>query len=78
MPHGRSVIAKHPGQIYGKHNIPLPDSSLLYKLSNIVIEDDSVHADKDDEKEWWTIREVYYRETKGEEPFLLVITHIKN
>lgn len=65
VPHGRSVLAKHPGQIYGKHNTSASENSLLYKLSNFAIKDESMLPDKEEEKEWWTIREVYYRESEG-------------
>ncbi|XP_052742012.1 anaphase-promoting complex subunit 1 [Bicyclus anynana] len=61
VPHGRTVIAKHPGQIYGKgHNVSVSENSLLYKLTNFGIKDESLVEGKE-EQEWWTIREVYYR-----------------
>ncbi|XP_028156342.1 anaphase-promoting complex subunit 1 isoform X2 [Ostrinia furnacalis] len=63
VPHGRTVIAKHPGQIYGKgQNISASENSLLYKLTNFAIKDESLlEAKEADEHEWWCIREVYYR-----------------
>lgn len=61
MPHGRTILAKHPGQIYGKaHNVSASENSLLYKLTNFAIKDESL-AEAKEEREWWCIREVYYR-----------------
>lgn len=66
MPHGRTVLAKHPGQIYGKGlNNSTSENSLMYKLANFAIKDESLLESKDSEEEWWCIREVYYRETDG-------------
>lgn len=67
MPHGRTVIAKHPGQIYGKgHNTSASENSLLYKLTNFAIKDESLlEAKEANEHEWWCIREVYYRSNDG-------------
>lgn len=67
MPHGRTVIARHPGQIYGKgHSNSSSENSLLYKLTNFAIKDESLlEAKEADEHEWWTIREVYYRSNDG-------------
>lgn len=67
MPHGRTVIAKHPSQIYGKgHNISASENSLLYKLTNFGIKDESLLETKDSEdQEWWSIREVYYKDSDG-------------
>ncbi|XP_013136124.1 PREDICTED: anaphase-promoting complex subunit 1-like, partial [Papilio polytes] len=63
VPHGRTVLAKHPGQIYGKGlNNSTSENSLMYKLANFAIKDESLLENKDSE-EWWCIREVYYRET---------------
>ncbi|CAG4961366.1 unnamed protein product [Colias eurytheme] len=69
VPHGRTVLAKHPGKIYNKgHNVSLSESTLLYKLTNVAIKDDSVADHKDEEEqEWWTIREVYYKAKEAEE-----------
>lgn len=64
VPHGRTVLAKHPGQIYGKHNTSASETSLLYKLTNFAIKDETLLVDKDEE-EWWCIREVFYRECDG-------------
>lgn len=67
MPHGRTVISKHPGQIYSntKHNTS-SENSLLYKLTNFAIKDDSILDRKEEkEQEWWSIREVYYRQNDG-------------
>ncbi|CAH0686482.1 unnamed protein product [Spodoptera exigua] len=62
VPHGRTVLAKHPGQIYSKHNTSASENSLLYKLTNFAIKDESLlEARETDEQEWWCIREVYYR-----------------
>ncbi|XP_050344648.1 anaphase-promoting complex subunit 1 [Nymphalis io] len=61
VPHGRTVIAKHPCQIYSKgHNVSLSENSLLYKLTNFGIKDESILESKE-EQEWWCIREVFYR-----------------
>lgn len=61
VPHGRTVLARHPGQIYSKHNISASENSLLYKLTNFAIKDESLLENKEGEHEWWSIREVYYR-----------------
>lgn len=63
MPHGRTVLANHPGKIYNKgHNVSASENSLLYKLTNFGIkDDDSILECKDEDNEWWTIREVYYK-----------------
>ncbi|XP_026330751.1 anaphase-promoting complex subunit 1 isoform X3 [Hyposmocoma kahamanoa] len=65
VPHGRTVIAKHPSQIYGKgHNCSASENSLLYKLTNFGIKDESLLETKDSEdQEWWSIREVYYKDS---------------
>ncbi|CAG9788243.1 unnamed protein product [Diatraea saccharalis] len=72
VPHGRTMIAKHPGQIYGKgSNSSTSENSLLYKLTNFAIKDETVLDTKEtDEREWWCIREVYYRNNNDmeEEP----------
>lgn len=71
VPHGRSVIVKHPGQIYTPNREGNSENSLLYKLTNFAIKDDSFVEREDKEKEWWTIREVYYKKTedfKEDEP----------
>nr|XP_037873049.1 anaphase-promoting complex subunit 1 isoform X2 [Bombyx mori] len=64
VPHGRTVLANHPGQIYGKgHNTSASENSLLYKLTNCAIKDESLLENKNNEaQEWWCIREVFYRE----------------
>lgn len=63
MPHGRTVLANHPGKIYNNkgHNVSSSENSLLYKLTNFGIRDDSVLETKDEDNEWWTIRKVYYK-----------------
>ncbi|XP_049874978.1 anaphase-promoting complex subunit 1 [Pectinophora gossypiella] len=63
VPHGRTVLASHPSQIYSKgHNTSASENSLLYKLTNFAIKDESLLEAKDaEEKEWWCVREVYYR-----------------
>ncbi|XP_041981224.1 anaphase-promoting complex subunit 1 [Aricia agestis] len=62
VPHGRTVLAKHPGQIYGKaHNVSPSENSLLYKLTNFAIKDESFLEGREEEQEWWCIREVYHR-----------------
>ncbi|XP_075976673.1 anaphase promoting complex subunit 1 [Anticarsia gemmatalis] len=61
VPHGRTVLARHPGQIYSKHNTSASENSLLYKLTNFAIKDESLLENKEDEHEWWCIREVFYR-----------------
>ncbi|XP_026741870.1 anaphase-promoting complex subunit 1 [Trichoplusia ni] len=64
VPHGRTVLAKHPGQIYSKHNTSASENSLLYKLTNFAIKDESLlEAKEAEEQEWWCIREVYYKGT---------------
>nr|XP_049700108.1 anaphase-promoting complex subunit 1 [Helicoverpa armigera] len=71
VPHGRTVLARHPGQIYSKHNTSASENSLLYKLTNFAIKDESLLEARDaEEQEWWCIREVYYRSTDDfeEEP----------
>ncbi|XP_061717841.1 anaphase-promoting complex subunit 1 [Cydia pomonella] len=59
VPHGRTVLAKHPEQIYGKANSSTSENSLLYKLTNFAIKDESLLETKE-EQEWWCVREVYY------------------
>ncbi|CAH2241616.1 jg3948 [Pararge aegeria aegeria] len=60
VPHGRTVLAKHPGQIYSKgRNVSSSENSLLYKLTNFAIKDETLEGKE--EQEWWNIREVYYR-----------------
>lgn len=55
------MLSKHPCQIYNKgHNVSVSENSLLYKLSNFGIKDESVLESKG-EQEWWCIREVFYR-----------------
>ncbi|KAI5642890.1 anaphase-promoting complex subunit 1 domain-containing protein [Phthorimaea operculella] len=63
VPHGRTVLARHPTQIYNKnHNGSMSEHSLLYKLTNFAIKDESLLENAEaEEKEWWCIREVYYR-----------------
>ncbi|KAJ8719345.1 hypothetical protein PYW08_011520 [Mythimna loreyi] len=62
VPHGRTVLARHPGQIYSKHNTSASENSLLYKLTNFAIKDESLlEAREAEEQEWWCIREVYYK-----------------
>ncbi|CAK1542885.1 unnamed protein product [Leptosia nina] len=62
VPHGRTVLANHPGKIYNNgRNKSASENSLLYKLTNFGIKDDSVIETKEEEKEWWTTREVYYK-----------------
>lgn len=62
VPHGRTVLARHPSQIYSKgHNASASEHSLLYKLTNFAIKDESLLEAKEEEQEWWCIREVYYR-----------------
>ncbi|XP_061376792.1 anaphase-promoting complex subunit 1 isoform X2 [Danaus plexippus] len=57
VPHGRTVLTKHPSKIYSKgHNVS-SEQSLVYKLSNFAIKEESLVEDE----EWWCIREVYYR-----------------
>ncbi|VVD00273.1 unnamed protein product [Leptidea sinapis] len=69
VPHGRTVLAKHPGQIYGKnHNVSASENSLLYKLTNFGIKDDSILDVKEEEQEWWMIRQVYYKTQDITEP----------
>ncbi|KPI90988.1 Anaphase-promoting complex subunit 1 [Papilio xuthus] len=64
VPHGRTVLSKHPGQIYGKGlNNSSSENSLMYKLANFAIKDESLLESKDSGEEWWCIREIYYRET---------------
>lgn len=67
MPHGRTVLANHPGQIYGKHNSSVSETSLLYKLTNFAIKDESLLVDQEEEREWWCVREVFYRATGGKD-----------
>ncbi|CAG5043393.1 unnamed protein product [Parnassius apollo] len=63
VPHGRTVLAKHPGQIYSKgHNNFSSENSLMYKLTNFAIKDESLLESKESKEEWWCIREVYYRD----------------
>ncbi|CAH2041755.1 unnamed protein product, partial [Iphiclides podalirius] len=65
VPHGRTVLARHPGQIYGKcHNNSASENTLMYKLTNFAIKDESLLENKELEEEWWCVREVYYRDTK--------------
>lgn len=72
MPHGRTVLARHPGQVYGKcHNNSASENTLMYKLTNFAIKDESLLESKESEEEWWCVREVYYRGVKGKhEAFL--------
>ncbi|CAH0400129.1 unnamed protein product [Chilo suppressalis] len=65
VPHGRTVIANHPGKTYGKGpNSLVSENSLLYKLTNFAIKDETLLENKEaDDREWWCIREVYYRST---------------
>ncbi|XP_068629420.1 anaphase-promoting complex subunit 1 [Battus philenor] len=65
VPHGRTILMKHPGQIYGKgvHNMS-SENSLMYKLTNFAIKDESLLESKEPEEEWWCVREVYYRDTE--------------
>lgn len=66
IPHGRTVLEKHPGQVYGRgHNSSVSENSLLYKLTNFAIKDESLLETREDEEEWWYIREVYYRSFEG-------------
>lgn len=76
MPHGRTVLANHPGQIYGKgHNTSASENSLLYKLTNCAIKDESLLENKNNEaQEWWCIREVFYREQNGK----IILNNIVN
>ncbi|XP_052748922.1 anaphase-promoting complex subunit 1 [Galleria mellonella] len=64
VPHGRTVLMKHPGKIYNKgHNNSLSENSLLYKLANFAIKDESLLEVKEaEDQEWWTVREVYARD----------------
>ncbi|XP_045484614.1 anaphase-promoting complex subunit 1 [Pieris rapae] len=65
VPHGRTVLANHPGKIYNNgHNVSASENSLLYKLTNFGIKDDSILETKDEDNEWWTIRKVYYKATE--------------
>ncbi|KAG6462478.1 hypothetical protein O3G_MSEX013280 [Manduca sexta] len=72
IPHGRTVLEKHPGQVYGRgHNSSVSENSLLYKLTNFAIKDESLLEAREEEEEWWCIREVYYRsfeDVEDEEP----------
>ncbi|KAM3961524.1 LOW QUALITY PROTEIN: anaphase-promoting complex subunit 1-like [Aphomia sociella] len=63
VPHGRTVLTKHPGKIYNKvHNNSLSENSLLYKLTNFAIKDESLLEVKEaEDQEWWSVREVYCR-----------------
>ncbi|XP_059045476.1 anaphase-promoting complex subunit 1 [Achroia grisella] len=64
VPHGRTVVTKHPGKIYNKgHNNSISENSLLYKLTNFAIKDESLLEVKEaEDREWWTVREVYSRD----------------
>lgn len=65
VPHGRTALARHPGQIYSRQNTSASENSLLYKLTNFGIKDESLLETKEEEQEWWCIREVYYRSEEG-------------
>ncbi|XP_048483482.1 anaphase-promoting complex subunit 1 [Plutella xylostella] len=63
VPHGRTVLENHPGKIYSRCNkSSLSENSLLYKLTNFAIKDESLIEGRDeDELEWWCVREVFAR-----------------
>ncbi|CAG9135532.1 unnamed protein product [Plutella xylostella] len=63
VPHGRTVLENHPGKIYSRCNkSSLSENSLLYKLTNFAIKDESLIEGRDeDEQEWWCVREVFAR-----------------
>lgn len=67
VPHGRTVLENHPGKIYSRCNkSSLSENSLLYKLTNFAIKDESLIEGRDeDEQEWWCVREVFARRKEG-------------
>ncbi|XP_013191577.1 anaphase-promoting complex subunit 1 [Amyelois transitella] len=69
VPHGRTIAAQHPTKIYSKgHSNSFSENSLLYKLTNFAIKDESLLGAKEaDEQEWWCVREVYYRSNENTE-----------
>lgn len=74
VPHGRTVFAKHPTKIYNKgFNNSASENSLLYKLTNFAIKDESLlEAKEADEQEMWCVREVYYRGDDGKFTYISI------
>lgn len=64
IPHGRRVLNRHPGELVnGGANPRVPETSLLYQLTNFAIRDDhKLNLKSEKEKEWWVVREVYAKD----------------